>query len=175
MTSTFLTKTGEFLNYTTSLGGYASITATRFLRFATSSSFTLMVDMLLLFMFVEYGNIYYLIAAGLSFTISTSINYFISRSWGFRGTLTGIFKGYALFLLFSIFGITLTVSLMWIFVNFAGMYYLIARVIIAIIEGTITFFANSIFTFRMPEQLALKEGTFKEHSGEYKLRPNHFS
>ena len=148
------------LNYITSLGGYASVTATRFLRFATSSSFTLIIDILLLAVFVEIFGIYYLIATGMAFTISTSINYFINRNWGFRGTLTGFFKGYSLFLLFSMFGIALTVFLMWVFVEIFLFYYLIARVIVAAIEGTITFIANSVFTFKMPETLALKKGTF---------------
>jgi len=163
----FFSRAGEFLDNATSLGGYASATGTRFLRFGTSSSFTLMIDILLLFLFVEYGNIFYLIAAGMSFTISTSINYFINRNWGFRGTLTGVFRGYGLFLFFSIFGITLTVFLMWVFTGILGLYYLIARVVVAIIEGTMTFFANDYFTFKMPDDLAFKEGMFKEHSGEY--------
>ncbi len=166
----FFTKTGEFLDHATSLGGYASITATRFLRFATSSSFTLLIDMLLLFILVEYFNIIYYVAAGMSFTVSTSINYFISRNWGFKGTLTGFFKGYGLFLVFSIFGISLTVFLMWVFVDLVGIYYIISRVIVAVIEGTMTFFVNSLFTFKMPEDLALKDGTFNENSGNYLMR-----
>ena len=104
----------------------------------------------------------------MAFTISTSINYFINRNWGFKGTLTGIFRGYAMFLVFSIFGISLTVFLMWIFVGVLGLYYLIARIIVAIIEGTMTFFANNWFTFKMPEDLALKEGMFQEQSGRYR-------
>jgi len=58
-------------------------------------------------------------------------------------------------------GISITVFLMWVFVDFVGLYYLISRIIVAIIEGTLTFIVNSIFTFEMPEDLALKEGTFK--------------
>ena len=87
----------DILNHITSFGGYLGAGSTRFLRFATSSSFTLVIDMILLFFFVETLNIFYLIAAGLSFTISTSINYAINRNWGFQGTVTGFFKGFMLF------------------------------------------------------------------------------
>jgi len=151
----------RFLNYATSLGGRASITATRFLRFGTSSSFTLMIDILLLFAFVEFLEIFYLIAAAMSFTISTSINYFINRNWGFKGTLTSALRGYTLFLLFSILGILLTVFLMWFTVEKIGLYYLIARIIVAIIEGTLTFIVNSIYTFKMPKNLNIRKGYFK--------------
>jgi putative flippase GtrA len=155
----YISKTADYL---TSLGGYASVTSTRFLRFATSSSFTLTIDMLLLAIFVEIFGIYYLSAAGLSFIISTSINYFINRNWGFKGTVTRVFKGYALFLLFSIFGIALTVFLMWIFVEKLFFYYIIARIIVAMIEGSLTFIANSVFTFKMPKELEIKKDYFEE-------------
>jgi len=158
-----LKKIHHLLNYATSLGGRASITMTRFLRFGTSSSFTLMIDMLILFILVEFFGILAFIGAGISFTISTSINYFINRSWGFKGTLTGVIKGYSLFLFFSILGIALTVFLMWIFVDVLEVHYLISRIIVAIIEGTLTFIVNSIFTFKMPETLNIREGYFKEH------------
>lgn len=140
-----------FLNYITSLGGRASITFTRFLRFGTSSSFTLMIDILLLALLVELFNIYYLHAAGISFIFSSSINYLINRRWSFRGTYTGLIKGYVLFLFFSIFGVFLTVFLMWILVDLLFFNYLIGRVIAAIIEGTITFLTNHHYTFKMPD------------------------
>ncbi|MBS3093686.1 GtrA family protein [Candidatus Pacearchaeota archaeon] len=82
---------------------------------------------------------------------SSSINYFINRKWSFNGTYTGFFKGYALFLFFSIFGVFLTVFLMWIIVDLILFNYLIARVIAAIIEGSITFLTNHHYTFKMPE------------------------
>jgi len=142
---------GKFLDYITSFGGRASVTLTRFLRFGVSSSLTLIVDIILLIFFVEFLAIYYLIASGLSFAISTSMNYLINREWGFRGTTTGLLHGYFLFLFFSFFGILLTVSLMWLFVDIFGMYYLWARVVVALIEGSLTFLAHHHFTFKMPD------------------------
>ena len=57
----------RFINHATSLGGRASITFTLFLRFGTSSSFTLMIDILLLAFLVEFFKVHYLYAAGISF------------------------------------------------------------------------------------------------------------
>jgi putative flippase GtrA len=147
----FLGHVGNFLNYTTSLGGRASVTFTRFLRFGTSSSFTLMIDIIFLVLLVEVFLINYLVAAGLSFAISTSMNYLINREWGFRGTTTSLLNGYFIFLFFSLFGIGITVGLMWFFVGLLGLYYILARVIVAIIEGTLTFLANNSYTFKMPK------------------------
>jgi len=154
---------GQFLNFATSLGGRAPEKITRFLRFSTSSTFALIIDIILLAIFVEFFEIVPYVAAGFSFAISASLNYFINRKWGFNGTITGFFKGYFLFSLFSIFGIALTVYLMWFFVKIAGLYYIIARVIVALMEGTLSFIANSNFTFKMPKVL---------HIGHHKLDYN---
>lgn len=158
--TSLLGNVGHFLNYSTSLGGRASVTFTRFLRFGTSSSFTLLIDILLLAFFVEILAIYYLVAAGLSFTISTSANYLINREWGFKGTVTSLLKGYSMFLVFSVFGIGLTVFLMWVFVDLFMFYYLIARVIVAIIEGSLTFYVSNKYTFEMPKELNFRERYF---------------
>ena len=154
---------GHFLNYATSLGGRAPEKITRFLRFSTSSTFSLIIDIILLAFFVEIFGIASYVAAGFSFAISGSINYFINRKWGFKGTITGLLKGYFLFSLFSVIGIAMTVYLMWLFVNILGFYYIIARIIVAIIEGTLSFVANSSYTFKMPDVL---------HIGQHHLDNN---
>ena len=56
-----------------------------------------------------------------------------------------------MFLFFSIFGIGVTVGLMWVFVGYFGIYYILARVVVAIIEGSLTFLANNTYTFKMPK------------------------
>ena len=154
MFMTFIKKLIRFLNFITTLGGRTTKTETQFLRFGTSSSFTLMIDLLLFVFFVETLQIYYLTAAGLSFLISSSINYFINRNWSFKGTITGFLEGYFLFVFFSIIGVVITVALMWVFVELISIDYLVSRILSAIIEGVITFIINLIFTFKMPHDVA---------------------
>lgn len=145
-------KTGDFLNHITSFGGYLSAGSTRFLRFATSNSFTLIIDIIVLTILVEYifGIKYYLLSAALSFTISNTVNYTINRNWSFKGTATNVFKGYFLFISLGTFGLLLTLFLMWLFVDVLSFYYIFARIIVAAIEGTLSFVLNSFITFKMP-------------------------
>jgi len=143
-------KIGNFFNYFTSLGGKDPAVLTRFFRYIVSSSSTLILDLLILGFLTEVLGLFYLISVGMSYTASTTINYFINRNWGFRGTETKVIKGYILFLTFGILGLFLTLLLMWVFVSVLGIYYFLSRVFVAIIEGTILFILNSIFTFRIP-------------------------
>ena len=139
----------KFLNHISSLGGRASDFVVRFIRFIISSSSTLLLDLLILTLSVEYFKLYYLIGSGIAFTISNSANYVINRNWGFRGTRTSVFYGYLKFIIIGTIGLVLTVFLMWIFVDLLGVVYFASRIIVAIIEGTLSFILHYYITFKI--------------------------
>jgi putative flippase GtrA len=143
-------KTLRLFDQATSLGGKAPATVTRFLRYAVSSSSTVFLDLLILAFLTEFLNVFYLLSVVVSFTTSNTVNYIINRKWGFRETKTNVARGYFLFLFFGTVGLGITVLLMWLFVSKMGANYLIARIVVAMIEGTIGFILNSIFTFKIP-------------------------
>ena len=144
-----LLKTKNALDYITSFGGYAPATIARFVRFVTSSTLTLLLDLLILSIMVEYFEIFYLFSAAVAFTISNSANYVINRYWGFSGTKTKLAEGYVLFFIIGTAGLGITLLLMWLFVSYFGIFYFLSRVIVAIIEGSISFTLHYFITFRM--------------------------
>jgi len=127
----------------------------RFARFATSSSSTTILDLIILSFLTGYLNVNYLYAAGTSFTISNSVNYIVNRNWGFKDSKRGVGSGYLIFISIGSLGLALTVLLMWVFVSMLGFYYLVARIIIAVIEGTLSFIAHLIFTFKISNELPI--------------------
>ena len=149
----------EILNKITSVGGKAPRHIISFIRFSLSSSTTLLIDLFLLGVLVEFFHVYYLTAAAISFTSSNSINYIISRFWGFKETQRRLARGYFIFITIGTFGLILTVYLMWIFVDILNVFYFLARIMVAIIEGTISFVLHYFLTFRMhkPPEFSKKE------------------
>lgn len=147
------------LNKLTSVGGKAPRHIISFIRFSLSSSTTLLIDLFLLGVLVEFFQVYYLTAAAISFISSNSINYVISRFWGFKETQRRLARGYFIFVTIGTFGLVLTVYLMWIFVDVWKIYYFLARIITAVIEGTISFVLHYFLTFRMhkPPEFSKKE------------------
>ncbi|MBS3076722.1 GtrA family protein [Candidatus Pacearchaeota archaeon] len=150
MKRNFFSSLVNFLDSVTSLGGAAPAVLTRFIRYLVASSSTLLLDLFLLGFLTEFFGVYYLVSVGFSYTVSTTINYFINWKWGFKETKRHVAVGYVLFLAFGIIGFFFTISLMWIFVDIAGLHYSLSRIIVAIIEGAILFVLNSTFTFRIP-------------------------
>jgi putative flippase GtrA len=127
----------------------------RFLRFTTSSGSTTVLDLIVFFILTEFFKIYYLLSAAISYIISSTANYFINRKWGFKDTKTRIGRGYLIFFVISLFGLGLTVFLLWMFVSVFHIYYLFARLLVYIIEGTISFFLHAFFSFKVFNKISI--------------------
>lgn len=145
----FIRLIDETIDNVASYGGYAADNVARFIRFSMSSSSTMLLDLLVLIILVEFFGVFYLVAAGIAFTTSNSVNYVINRFWGFRDTKQKLAKGYLLFIFIGTLGLGLTVFLMWVFVSLLGVFYFLSRIIVAIIEGTISFVLHYFITFKI--------------------------
>ena len=139
----------SFLNDTTSLGGRAHPMLTRFFRYFLSAASFSGLDFVILLLLVDFANIFYLEAAGVSFVIATTLHYFVARRWGFKGTSRAQGEGYLFFLAFGAISLGLTLVLMALIVEDFGWYYLLAKIVVATIIGIINFFAHYYLTFRL--------------------------
>lgn len=144
-----LKEVSRFLDWATTLGGLAHPRITRFLRYNVAAGIATVVDFVLLWLFTDVAGIYYLISAAMAFAIGSGINYGINRVWGFKGTKTGIVKGYISFLLIGLGGLFLTVGLLAFFVEVLNMNYLIARILAVFFIVFWNYFMNSWLTFKL--------------------------
>ena len=103
--------------------------------------------LVLLWILVERLGVPAVPAAGLSFLVSHTIHYVFGRTWIFRGTERKVAAGYILFLLNSLVGLGITLSLFAVFVG-AGMHYLAARVLVSVFAGLALFLLNAVLNFR---------------------------
>jgi len=144
----------EPVNLITSLGGRSPIYITRLTRYGVAGGLTLVLDIVLLFILVEFLGIYYLLAAGTTYVIAHSTNYFIQRNWGFKESKSHVFKGYVYFIFFGILGIFLTVSLLAVAVEKLELNYLLGRWFVSIFVGLVLFVLNYNITFKMGKELS---------------------
>jgi putative flippase GtrA len=121
----------------------------RFLRYAAVGVSTLLFDLALLWIFVEWLSINYLFATGFAFFIAVSVNYAISRVWVFRGSERGIGGGYVYFVQIAIVGAVATTFGTWLVVSLTGWHFLIGRVIVANIIGIWNYLMNLFLNFRV--------------------------
>ncbi|MEK7505877.1 MAG: GtrA family protein [Patescibacteria group bacterium] len=126
-------------------------TLTRFIRYSLVGSSTFPIDIALLWFFVSTLGINYLLATGIAFVIAVSINYSINRPWAFYGTRRGFWGGYGFFICVGTFVALLTVLFTGLLTNWAGIHFLIARVLVAGFIGILGFFINLYFIFKVAE------------------------
>lgn len=103
------------------------------------------VDFGFLWFFSDVCGIYYLISGVLSFIISVLVNYWMSTKWVFnQDNIDNKVLEFNLFLAISAIGLGFTEILLWLFTDVFGMYYLISKIIAAIIVMFWNFIARRV-------------------------------
>jgi hypothetical protein len=100
-------------------------------RFVLVGGACFILDYSLLYVLTEYGGLHYLLSAGISFTVSVFVNYWLCLVCVFHGANAQTHRAKILFFGSSIAGLGLNQLLMWMLVDLAGIYYMIAKLIAA--------------------------------------------
>ena len=100
-------------------------------RFVLVGGACFVLDYGLLYVLTEYVGLYYLLSAGISFSVSVFVNYWLCLACVFRGADAQTRRAKMLFFGSSIAGLGLNQLLMWALVDIIGIYYMIAKLIAA--------------------------------------------
>jgi putative flippase GtrA len=107
------------------------------------------VDFLSLFIFTEFFGIYYLISAAIAFILGLVTNYFLSISWVFnKRKLKKRHIEFGVFALIGIVGLGLNEVFIWFFTQDLQIYYLISKILAAVIILFWNFFARKFTLFK---------------------------
>lgn len=106
----------------------------QFFRYIFVGGTAFVVDFFFLYFFSDICGIYYLISAILSFIISVLVNYLMSTKWVFnQDNIENKVLEFNLFIIISTIGLGFTEVLLYFFTDILGLYYLISKIISAII------------------------------------------
>jgi putative flippase GtrA len=124
----------------------------RFLRYGFIGFSTFILDLFLLWIFVEMIGLSYIIAAPIAFILAASINYTISRKWVFRGSKRSLHFGYLYFLKFAFLGAAITTLLMFLIITKTTFNLFTSRAIVASLVGIGNYLANLYLNFKVAGQ-----------------------
>ena len=105
------------------------------------------VDFFFLYFFCDICGIYYLISAVLSFIISVLVNYIMSTKWVFNQDKINKVLEFNLFIIISTVGLVFTEILLYFFTDILGLYYLVSKIIAAIIVLFWNFLARRVMFY----------------------------
>jgi putative flippase GtrA len=120
----------------------------QFFLYCVGGGLAFVTDAGLLFVFTEYGHIWYLFSATLSFLISGVVNYSFQYFITFKGQGGELKKQAGIFLLVALVGLAINNSLLYLQVEVFGLWYMAAKAIAAVVVLIWNFFMNKRFTFK---------------------------
>lgn len=102
------------------------------------------VDYFILIILTEYARISYLIAAGLSFSISVIVNFLLSMRFVFKAKDKSTREQFVIFISTSVIGLVLNEIGLWIFVELLSIDYRLAKIVMAAIVMLFNFVTKKI-------------------------------
>lgn len=119
----------------------------QFAEFSGIGILAFLLDLTLLAFFTEIIGFFYLASAFISFICATSLHYTASRFLVFKKTSRSFRRGYAYFIAIAVFNLFLILILLRFFVEYLGIYYLTARIMVGALVGIWDFLINKKITF----------------------------
>ncbi len=118
------------------------------IRYTFVGGFAFIVDFGTLFLLTEYLNLHYLVSAAIAFILGLVTNYFLSIGWVFtRHTVSDKRIEFIVFALIGLVGLGLNELFLWLFTDLAGMYYLISKILTAVLVYLWNFFVRKLILF----------------------------
>lgn len=121
----------------------------RFSKYATTGFATFIIDLAILFIFIDLFNLYYLLVSAFSFLIATTFNYFLVRKFVFNKTRRRVHTGYLFFAVLSMIGLVVVTGAMILLVEYFGWHYVFARAAAVSIVFGINYIINLHFNFQV--------------------------
>ena len=120
--------------------------AEQIIKFGGVGILCFVIDFGMLYVLTEWMDIYYLLSAGVSFTVSVIVNYLLSVKYVFNtNPAYGKGRNFVLFVVFSVIGLALTEILMKTGTDVIGWNYLFVKVAATVIVMVYNIVTRKIF------------------------------
>jgi dolichyl-phosphate beta-glucosyltransferase len=124
------------------------LTLKKFIKYSIVGVSGTFIDVLVLFIFVDFFNMPILVSTVLAFTIAASNNFIFNKRWTFKNNDRDTIHQYIKFLLVSIVGLILTIFLMSLLTFVIGLWYIASKLITSGCVLLWNFIGNKNWTFK---------------------------
>lgn len=122
--------------------------ARMFGRNTVVSTIAFLLDLLILWILVDFVELPHVPAAVVAFIIPMIFFYILSREWVFPDTERAVAMGFVYFMVNIGIGFVVMLAVFWTLLELTDIYYLIARVAASVVSGIVIFLLNGIFNFK---------------------------
>lgn len=123
--------------------------AFKLVRYLISGGTAATSNLTTLFFLVQFGHMHYLPASILAFAISVVVSFTMQKFWTFQDTpLHDVHTQFARYLAIVLMNLLLNTSLVYLLVEKAGVWYLIAQGLASVVVAIAGYFGYRHFVFR---------------------------
>ena len=116
----------------------------RVVKFVISGGSAFVVHIALMYFFTEFLGWHYLISATVSFVSSIAVGFSMNKFWTFvNSSIKGIPLQLSLYIVINLFNLGLNVLLLYVLVEFMGVWYIFAQAIVSMLIALESFFLYS--------------------------------
>ena len=102
----------------------------QFIRYLYVGGLSFLVDFACLYYLTEHIGMHYLISATLAFSLGLTTNYLLCLAWVFDfRRMPNRWHEFMVFSAIGLFGLFLNNLLLWLLTEYAGLYYLVSKII----------------------------------------------
>ncbi|OGG93609.1 hypothetical protein A2609_00400 [Candidatus Kaiserbacteria bacterium RIFOXYD1_FULL_47_14] len=118
-------------------------------RFLLSGGTSASTDLVLLYLFTDIFGIWYLTSAVAAFILAFGVSFTLMKFWTFGDhSQEGLHMQLGIYFLVAIINLALNTLLVYLFVEWAGLYYLFAQIVAGALIAIESFFVYQRFIFR---------------------------
>ena len=117
-------------------------------KFSTIGLLGAAINLIILYLSVEFIGMPYFIGAILAYVIGITNNFFWNKYWTFKNKSKNYRKQYIKYFLISLSSLVINLIILSTLVELFGLWYMFSQVIAILIAGLNNFFWNKKFTFK---------------------------
>ena len=121
----------------------------KIVRFIFSGGISAVFHLTILYILVNYLDFWYLIASIVAFSFAVLVSFSLQKFFTFKDhSIKNIHSQFTLFIFIALFMLCLNTSLMYVFVDLFGFWYLFSQVFIAILTAFLNYFFFNKILFK---------------------------
>ncbi len=122
--------------------------AFKIFRYLVSGGSAAVVNVVFLFIFVEWFHLWYVISSILAFLIAFVVSFLLQKFWTFRNTSKeGVHKQAGVYFVVAVINLALNTALIYFFVEYFNFHYLLGQIVASGLIAISSFFIYSKFIF----------------------------
>ena len=120
----------------------------QFVRFSISGAVATALDVSVLYLLTVWGQAWYLFSAGISFVLGSFTHYLISHLWVFKRPAENKARKFLSFFIIHASNLGLCSILLYVLVEYAGLWYILAKLLTVAVTVMINFTLQKKITFK---------------------------